>query len=313
MKKQSKDLVLAGVVLLAVTGLLVLAGCKNDSVSESASGAGTRLTEEMFTLDTSTVSYHGSAHTKSIVGRNGTTTLVERKDYEVAYEDNTEVGTATITITGLGSYSGQLTYTFEIEPAVRNFYAAPSQNTMHITGSDTVSLYYDNAAGENPTYDYISLNPEIVQITSEGAIRPVSVGEAIIYVTANATRNYKEHVLEVPLRVTDLKHQTIDFEDPRDIITKTCGDAPFDNPAVTSEDGGVVYYYSSDETVARVDSTGRVTILQLIKPGTAIIYAEVSEVPGQWAPTRTHYTLVVEKACPPPSLMGGYADDISEL
>ncbi len=269
MKKQSKDLVLAGVVLLAVTGLLVLAGCKNDSVSEAASGAGTRLTEEMFTLDTSTVS-------------------------------------------GLGSYSGQLTYTFEIEPAVRNFYAAPSQNTMHITGSDTVSLYYDNAADENPTYDYISLNPEIVQITSEGAIRPVSVGEARIYVTANATRNYKEEVLEVPLRVTDLKHQTIDFEDPRDIITKTCGDAPFDNPAVISEGGGVVYYYSSNEPVARVDSTGRVTILN---PGTAIIHAEAAEVPGQWAPTRTHYTLVVEKACPPPSLMGGegYADDISEL
>ncbi len=35
MKKQEKKFVLAGLVLLAITGLLTLAGCKNDSVSET--------------------------------------------------------------------------------------------------------------------------------------------------------------------------------------------------------------------------------------------------------------------------------------
>ena len=32
MKKQEKKFVLAGFVLLAITGLLALAGCKNDTV-----------------------------------------------------------------------------------------------------------------------------------------------------------------------------------------------------------------------------------------------------------------------------------------
>jgi len=43
-------------------------------------------------------------------------TLTEAVDYTVSYSNNTDVGTAGVTITGTGNYSGSLETTFEIIP-----------------------------------------------------------------------------------------------------------------------------------------------------------------------------------------------------
>ena len=42
--------------------------------------------------------------------------LIENKDYIVSYSDNINTGTATVTITGIGAYSGSKNITFTIEP-----------------------------------------------------------------------------------------------------------------------------------------------------------------------------------------------------
>ncbi len=42
--------------------------------------------------------------------------LIENKDYIVSYSDNINAGTATVTITGIGAYSGSKNITFTIEP-----------------------------------------------------------------------------------------------------------------------------------------------------------------------------------------------------
>ena len=44
--------------------------------------------------------------------------LLQGRDYEVTYENNINVGTATITITGLGNYTGSIVKTFEIKMPV---------------------------------------------------------------------------------------------------------------------------------------------------------------------------------------------------
>jgi predicted RecA/RadA family phage recombinase len=50
--------------------------------------------------------YTGSALTPAIVVKDDATTLTEGTHYSVAYTDNTDVGTATVTITGRGNYTG---------------------------------------------------------------------------------------------------------------------------------------------------------------------------------------------------------------
>lgn len=59
--------------------------------------------------------YTGSAITPAVTVKNGKTTLTDGTDYTVSYQNNTEVGTATILITGKGSYSGEKKVTFKIK------------------------------------------------------------------------------------------------------------------------------------------------------------------------------------------------------
>ena len=76
----------------------------------------TVLQESMFEVDTKGVRYTGEPIEKSI-----TSSLANGRDYNVEYRDNLEVGTATITITGIGGYSGTLTYAFEIAKALPTY------------------------------------------------------------------------------------------------------------------------------------------------------------------------------------------------
>ncbi len=69
----------------------------------------TQITVDMFTVDTSDVTYTGEAITKTI-----TSNLVLGTDYTVEYANNVNAGTATITITGIGDYTGTLPYDFRI-------------------------------------------------------------------------------------------------------------------------------------------------------------------------------------------------------
>ncbi len=59
--------------------------------------------------------YTGKAITPAVTVKDGATVLKKGTDYTVAYSNNTKVGTATVTITGKGSYSGTLTKTFAIK------------------------------------------------------------------------------------------------------------------------------------------------------------------------------------------------------
>lgn len=58
--------------------------------------------------------YTGSAITPAITVKDGTKTLVNGTDYSVSYSNNVSVGTATVTITGKGKYSGTRRVTFTI-------------------------------------------------------------------------------------------------------------------------------------------------------------------------------------------------------
>ena len=65
--------------------------------------------------------YTGSAIEPDVTVKDGETPLYPDVDYEVTYSNNVNVGTATVTITGKGDYSGETAATFTIIPkAVTN-------------------------------------------------------------------------------------------------------------------------------------------------------------------------------------------------
>lgn len=71
--------------------------------------------------DIAAQTYTGSALTPAVAVTDGETTLAEGTDYKVEYADNTNVGTATATITGIGSYCGSVEKTFAIGKATPLF------------------------------------------------------------------------------------------------------------------------------------------------------------------------------------------------
>ena len=61
--------------------------------------------------------YTGKPVTQNIVIKNGNVVLDEDTDYTVSYSANTKVGTVDVTITGIGSYTGEIKKSFVIAPA----------------------------------------------------------------------------------------------------------------------------------------------------------------------------------------------------
>ena len=68
------------------------------------------------TSSVSSKAYTGKAIKPSVTVKDGTKTLVKGTDYTLSYKNNTNIGTATVTITGKGSYTGSKDVTFKIVP-----------------------------------------------------------------------------------------------------------------------------------------------------------------------------------------------------
>ena len=78
---------------------------------------GTKALENSFIADIDALTYTSEAQTPAPVLTFHEMTLAAGTDYTVAYSNNTNAGTATVTCTGQGNYSGQAQKTFTINPA----------------------------------------------------------------------------------------------------------------------------------------------------------------------------------------------------
>ena len=98
----------AGTATVTVTGKGDYTGIKNVTFKISAKNiSGTSAT-------VSNQGYTGKVLTPAPVVKNGSVVLKSGTDYTVAYKNNTKVGTATVTITGKGNYTGTKALTFKI-------------------------------------------------------------------------------------------------------------------------------------------------------------------------------------------------------
>ncbi len=87
------------------------------SVTKEFAIAGRNLSQCTATLPAS-AAYTGAAIQPQAAVRDGGATLVKGRDYKVTYRNNTNIGTASIVIEGIGNYAGTLTRTFAITAPV---------------------------------------------------------------------------------------------------------------------------------------------------------------------------------------------------
>lgn len=89
-------------------------------VEKMAAGEGKYIGSETVSIGTTAYVYDGTAKTPEVTIEG----LEEGKDYEVTYQNNTEIGNATVTVTGKGDYVGKVIESFRIkakdEPKVQS-------------------------------------------------------------------------------------------------------------------------------------------------------------------------------------------------
>lgn len=108
-RKQCLRLFLTACVLWGMVGVLPVA----------AAGEATSLEGAEIRLSSYQMKYSGQPQTPEVelsIGGVSGITLVNGEDYTLSYTDNVNVGTATVTATGRGRYTGSVKSTFEIIP-----------------------------------------------------------------------------------------------------------------------------------------------------------------------------------------------------
>jgi len=96
--------------------------------------------------------YTGKAIKPDVTVKDGSKKLKKGKDYTLSYKNNTEIGTATVVVTGKGSYIGSKTLTFKIVLGKPVLTISAKDKTTSIswkkvTGAKGYELYYSESGG----------------------------------------------------------------------------------------------------------------------------------------------------------------------
>ena len=122
--------------------------------------------------------YTGKAHTQDIAVRINEKTLEKDKDYTVKYSNNKDVGTATVTITGKGNYTGTIKKQFKISIAKSSSYTINGMKykvtNAKIDGTGTVELV---SIGSNSKKSTIVV-PNTIKISNK-TFRVSSIGSKV--------------------------------------------------------------------------------------------------------------------------------------
>ena len=147
----------AGTATVTVTGKGNYTGTKTANFTINAKNASNLTINSI-----AAVTYDGSTHTPAVTVMDGSKFLTNGTDYTVAYSNNINPGTATVTVTGKGNYTGTKTASFTIN----------AKSASSLTISDIAAVTY-NGSAQTPavTVEDIRLN---TSYTSDGIIKVAS-------------------------------------------------------------------------------------------------------------------------------------------
>ena len=140
------------------------------------------------TLNPTKFVYDGTAKKPAVTVKDGETVLEVDKDYTLAFKNNVNAGTATVTATGKGNYSGTQTATFTISKANGNVLFSPYRFTK--TFGDPDFIIRPSVTGDG-TLKYESNKETVATVNSTtGKVSIKGIGTVRITAKLSATSNY---------------------------------------------------------------------------------------------------------------------------
>ena len=233
----------------------------------------------------SSVTYNGLAQTPAITVKDGSTTLVSGTDYTVAYTDNVNAGTSTVTVTGIGNYSGTKTATFTINKAP----LTATAQIYTITQGDALPEFEVHYSGfvNDETASVLTTAPT-ASCTATSSSAP---GTYDITVSGGVATNYDFTYVSGTLTINAKSESNLTIDPIPDVTYN--GRAQ--EPAVTVKDGLTTLTSGTDYTVAYSDN---------INAGTATV--TVTGIGNHTGTATANFTIKAK------SLSGGSAETDSE-
>ena len=213
-------------------------------------------------------------------------------------------GTATITVKTLNDKSASCDITVETSPTGVTLNKAST--TLNLNGTETLTATVTPITANNKTVTWSSGNSNIATVTSDGVVKAVASGTAII--TAR-TSNGKTATCNVTVQISPtgitLSKTSVNITGKSDLLTATVSPQNASNKTVT---------WTSDNTKVATVSNGSI---KAVGPGTAIITAStVNGITTRCTVTvstnilfignsKTYYNRMPEKVFTPIAQIGG--------
>ena len=192
-------------------------------------------------LATTSYTYDGTTKKPSVTVKDGSTTLTNGTDYTVSYSNNTSAGTATVTITGKGNYTGTASKTFTIN--------AKSISSTTVT-LGTTSYTYDGTA-KQPS---VTVKDVTTTLTS-GTDYTVSYSNNTNAGTATVTVTGKGNYTGTASKTFTINAKSISSTSVTLGTTSYTYDGTAKNPSVTVKDGSKTLTNGTDYTVTYSNNT----------------------------------------------------------
>ena len=178
--------------------------------------------------------------------------LIYDKHYTVSYSNNTNVGRATVIITGTGAYTGTITKAFSITKATPGLYfasASLSKKTGDADFTNTLTKTTDGAV------TFKSSNTSVATVNStSGKVTIKGAGTVTITATAAEGTNYKSgsasYTLKVTASKTDVSGCTVTLS-----ATSYTYNGQAKKPSVTVTNGSTTLVADTDYTVSYSNNT----------------------------------------------------------
>ena len=177
--------------------------------------------------------------------------LIKDEDYNIYYKDNVNVGTATVTLVGIGAYKGSTTGNFKIKKGKQIIKA----NDIKATYGDTTT--YVSVMCAHPV-TYKSSAESVCTVNAVGTVTFVNAGKAKITITAAGNSNVAKAKKDINVTVSKTK-TTLNVYGG--YVNKG---ATLNLNAVTSS-GAKLTFKSSDTKIATVSKYGIVTAKKIGK------------------------------------------------
>lgn len=152
-------------------------------------------------LSSQNYTYDGTEKKPDVTVSHGNTTLTNGIDYTAAYSNNTNAGTAAVTITGIGKYTGTTAQTFTIkqaEPILSFIQTAISKRRTSLPFINPLTKVTDG------TVTFSSSNISAASVDpSTGSVTITGVGTSVITASASSDTNYKSGSASYTLTVLE--------------------------------------------------------------------------------------------------------------